>query len=222
MHFDYALFWLATGLVVGCIITLAGRNLMRRIGPSAAFLLGALVSLSLTGIAAQVSVTQFTNGEVADASQINANFDGLAAESNSQDTRIAFLEANVATRPVSNAEIGSSAISNSKIAASAVTSDKIANNTIVGDDLNSTVFSFPVQRGLNVGSTTPGGERQTTLGTRFSRFCFLAGMRVAEADSTSELGECRVFLSNDNWVLRGEVEAGNDNRVTCWAQCLSW
>jgi hypothetical protein len=57
-------------------------------------LLAALVLVPAMAYAAVISVPHtFTNGTVADAVEINANFDALIVESNDQDARIAALEA---------------------------------------------------------------------------------------------------------------------------------
>ena len=61
------------------------------------FALGAVVAMAAAvSYAATVSVPHtFTNGTVADAGQVNANFSALETESNAQDLRIAALEASM-------------------------------------------------------------------------------------------------------------------------------
>jgi hypothetical protein len=61
----------------------------------------ALTAIPLAAYAAQVSLpNSFTGGTIADANQVNANFDALLAESNTQDLRIAALEAAVPSQEV--------------------------------------------------------------------------------------------------------------------------
>jgi hypothetical protein len=71
-------------------------RLLARIGSSrrGRFSLGVAVTLVAAGsYAAQISVPNtFSNGTVADATEVNANFSALVTESNSQDTRLGAVE----------------------------------------------------------------------------------------------------------------------------------
>ena len=61
------------------------------------FLLTILVSVASIASADQVAIPHtFSNGTVADADSVNANFQALIVESNDQDSRISALEATVA------------------------------------------------------------------------------------------------------------------------------
>ena len=59
---------------------------------------GMLLIVPITAYAAIISVPNtFTNGTIADATEVNANFDGIVSESNAQHARIAALESQLAT-----------------------------------------------------------------------------------------------------------------------------
>jgi hypothetical protein len=74
---------------------LAGIGSSRR----AKFAVGtAIVAVAAASYAATISLPYtFVNGQIADANQVNANFNTLVAESNDQDSRIAALEGSVAS-----------------------------------------------------------------------------------------------------------------------------
>jgi hypothetical protein len=56
----------------------------------------ALISIPIAAYAATISVPNtFVNGTVADADEMNANFEALVVESNDQDSRIGTLEADL-------------------------------------------------------------------------------------------------------------------------------
>jgi len=76
------------------------RNLRHRTkaGRAGLGLAGLLVVLAASAWAATISVPHtFTNGTIADADEVNANFDVLVTELNDQDTRIGNLEVIVGT-----------------------------------------------------------------------------------------------------------------------------
>ena len=76
------------------------RGVLRRLLASPRARIGlvvAVVAIPLAAYAATISVPYtFTNGTIADANEVNANFDTLVNESNSQDSRLAAVEATIA------------------------------------------------------------------------------------------------------------------------------
>ena len=84
------------GVAVLVILLVAGGVVMqRRHAPRwAIWALGAALVIPLAAYAGTTALPNtFTNGTVADANEVNANFDALVAELNSQNARIAALEA---------------------------------------------------------------------------------------------------------------------------------
>ena len=57
-----------------------------------------MVAIPAAAYAAVIGMPHtFSNGTIADANEVNANFGSLVTESNAQDTRLAALESQVAT-----------------------------------------------------------------------------------------------------------------------------
>ncbi len=72
------------------VAMLARRERRRRWARAAAV---AVILIPATAYAAQIVIPNvFSNGTVADANEVNANFDALTTESNAQDTRLSSLE----------------------------------------------------------------------------------------------------------------------------------
>lgn len=84
-------FWSAALLAL--LLLAVSYAVFRRGGRFARIALVCLALVPVTAYAAQISAPfAFVNGTVADANQVNANFDALVSESNDQDTRIGALE----------------------------------------------------------------------------------------------------------------------------------
>jgi hypothetical protein len=82
--------WILLGVLLGVIGALYPRAFSRT-GAGVALLV--LVTIPLAAIAAQIALPHtFVNGTTADATEVNANFAALEAESNDQDARISDLE----------------------------------------------------------------------------------------------------------------------------------
>ena len=209
-----SMLWLAAGLTAGCLLTLCARHLLNRIGATPSFLLGAVASVSLTGLAAQVNLPLLFNGQVADAAQINANFNTLRVESNAQDLRINDLQLTAARIPVDRFEIADSAIN----------SDKIANSGVNGIDIATSAFQVTTTAAAVARGFAP--VTATDLGPAARRMCFLVGFRVSEVDSGDEFGDCQVNYTVGaapfRWQVEAKVRSGEDNEVVCSARCYTW
>jgi hypothetical protein len=82
--------WILLGAMLG-VLGVHSRGRLSKAGAGLAFL--GIAALPFAGMAAQVVLPHtFSNGTVADATEVNANFVALEAESNNQDDRILALE----------------------------------------------------------------------------------------------------------------------------------
>ena len=80
-------------LLVTALLTFAVRVISKRRGTSATLVTFVAVLVPLAGLATTIGMPNtFSNGTTADADEVNANFDVLVNESNTQDTRITDLE----------------------------------------------------------------------------------------------------------------------------------
>ncbi len=187
-----------------------------RICLGAAVVLGAAASYAAT-----ISVPyKFVNGTIADADEVNANFDVLEMESNDQDARIGALEASqsdgtvtlvdtgggltggpitatgtisVATDGIDASHIGAGAVGRSEIAALAVGSDEIDEDAVDSNHIASNaVGSSEIAPGA-VGSSQIAADA--------------VGSSEIASDAVT-LDEIDVYLAQDSILLSaGESEA---------------
>jgi len=75
------------------LLAVASVSIARRRGPRMALVLFVALAVPLTAYATTIAMPNvFTNGTIADADEVNDNFDVLVTESNAQDLRISAIE----------------------------------------------------------------------------------------------------------------------------------
>jgi len=131
-------------------------------------LVAAVLLVATASYAATVSMPySFSNGTIADATEVNANFNTLVTESNAQDSRIATLEASVATILSEGAILQSQVTSNtSGIAANVV--DLATNQS----NITTNAFDIGILQtdvGANATAIAINATSIATLNTTWSR-----------------------------------------------------
>jgi hypothetical protein len=204
------------GLLLAVALGLLGAaRLARRRGRrAAALLLGLLALAPLAALGTTISMPHvFANGTVADADEVNANFDVLVAESNAQDARLAALEATdiTAVSPGTGLSGGGSAGSVSLSVDTSVIQQRVAGSCVAGGSIRSVSANGGVVCEPDDDTTysVVGGGGLTLAGTAFSVDPDLYQRRVA--------GSCAVGGSIRSIDVSGGVvcEPDTDTDTTC-------
>ncbi len=184
---------LLLAFIFGVITAITQRHKSTRIIPVLA-----MVIIPAAVFAATVSLPHtFENGKVADADEVNANFEALATESNSQDTRLSNVETE---NGLQNTQISSM---------QTVKQDRVTGLCPPGSSIRVINPNGSVTCELDNDSNSGGDITQVTAGTGLSGGGIFGAVTLSHADTSNQSS-----LNNSNGSVIQDVLLDGNGHVT--------